>query len=48
MSLSEILDTYQTIKNEMPPSFFLLAIDAESFELGEDLGDKAKKFSQSE
>jgi len=37
------LDTYQTIKNETPPPCFLLAIGADSFELGEDLGDKAKQ-----
>lgn len=41
MSPAAILDTYQTIKKEMPPPCFLLAISAERFELGEDLGDKA-------
>jgi len=43
MSPAAILDTYQTIKNEPPPPCFLLAIGADSFELGEDLGDKAKQ-----
>jgi hydrogenase maturation protease len=43
MSPAAILDTYQTIKNETPPPCFLLAIGADSFELGEDLGEKAKQ-----
>ena len=43
MSPAAILDTYQTIKKQMPPPCFLLAIGAESFELGEDLGEKAKQ-----
>jgi hydrogenase maturation protease len=43
MSPAAILDTYQTIKNEPPPPCFLLAIGADSFELGEGLGEKAKQ-----
>ncbi len=43
MSPCAILDTYQTIKKQAPPPCFLLAIGAESFELGEDLGEKAAK-----
>lgn len=43
MSPAAILDTYQTIKKQTPPPCFLLAIGAESFELGEDLGDKAQQ-----
>lgn len=43
MSPAAILDTYQTIKKEMPPPCFLLAIGANSFELGEELGEKAKQ-----
>jgi hydrogenase maturation protease len=43
MSPAAILDTYQVIKKETPPPCFLLAIGADSFELGEDLGDKAKQ-----
>lgn len=43
MSPAAILDTYQTIKKESPPPCFLLAIGADSFELGEDLGEKAKQ-----
>ena len=43
MSPAAILDTYQTIKKESAPPCFLLAIGAESFELGEDLGEKAKQ-----
>ncbi len=43
MTPAAILDTYQTIKKETPPPCFLLAIGAESFELGEDLGEKAKQ-----
>ena len=43
MSPAAILDTYQTIKKQMPPPCFLLAIGADSFELGEDLGGKAKQ-----
>lgn len=42
MSPAAILDTYQTIKKQTPPPCFLLAIGAESFELGEDLGGKAR------
>ncbi len=41
MSPAAILDTYQTIKNEIPPPCFLLAIGAESFELGEGLSENA-------
>lgn len=41
MSPAAILDTYQTIKKQTPPPCFLLAIGADSFELGEDLGEKA-------
>lgn len=43
MSPAAILDVYQTMKKETPPPCFLLAIGAESFKLGEDLGDKAKQ-----
>ena len=43
MTPSAVLDTYQTIKKQTPPPCFLLAIGAESFELGEDLGEKAAK-----
>ncbi len=43
MTPAAILDTYLTIKKETPPPCFLLAIGAESFELGEDLGEKAKQ-----
>jgi hydrogenase maturation protease len=43
MSPAAILDTYQTIKKQMPPPCFLLAIGAASFELGEDLGDTARQ-----
>lgn len=43
MSPAAILDTYQTIKKETPPPCFLLAIGADSFELGEDLGEKARQ-----
>jgi hydrogenase maturation protease len=43
MSPAAILDTYQTIKKETPPPCFLLAIGADSFELGEDLGKKARQ-----
>jgi hydrogenase maturation protease len=43
MSPAAILDVYQTMKKETPPPCFLLAIGAESFELGEDLGDKARQ-----
>ncbi|MDD5215178.1 MAG: hydrogenase maturation protease [Methylococcales bacterium] len=43
MSPAAILDTYQTIKKQTPPPCFLLAIGAESFELGEDLGETAAK-----
>lgn len=43
MSPVAILDTYQTIKKQSPPPCFLLAIGAASFELGEDLGDKARQ-----
>lgn len=43
MSPAAILDTYQTIKKETPPPCFLLAIGADSFELGDDLGKKAKQ-----
>ena len=42
MSPAAVLDTYQTIKNESPPPCFLLAIGADSFELGEALGEKAR------
>lgn len=41
MSPAAILDTYQTIKKQAPPPCFLLAIGADSFELGEELGNKA-------
>lgn len=43
MSPAAILDTYQTIKKQSPPPCFLLAIGAASFELGEELGDKARE-----
>jgi hydrogenase maturation protease len=43
MSPAAILDTYQTIKKETPPPCFLLAIGADSFELGEDLGNTARQ-----
>ena len=43
MTPSAVLDTYQTIKKQTPPPCFLLAIGAESFELGEDLGENAAK-----
>lgn len=43
MSPAAILDTYQTIKKENPPPCFLLAIGADSFELGEDLGNTARQ-----
>jgi hydrogenase maturation protease len=43
MSPAAILDTYQTIKKQMPPPCFLLAIGADSFELGEDLGNTARQ-----
>lgn len=43
MSPAAILDTYQIIKKETPPPCFLLAIGADSFELGEDLGEKARQ-----
>ncbi len=43
MSPAAILDTYQAIKKETPPPCFLLAIGADSFELGEDLGEKARQ-----
>ncbi|MGB4498272.1 MAG: hydrogenase maturation protease [Methylococcaceae bacterium] len=43
MTPAAILETYQTIKKQMPPPCFLLAIGADSFELGEDLGDKARQ-----
>jgi hydrogenase maturation protease len=43
MSPAAVLDTYQVIKQEPPPPCFLLAIGADSFELGEDLGEKARQ-----
>lgn len=43
MSPAAILDVYQTIKKETPPPCFLLAIGAKSFELGEELGEEAKR-----
>ena len=42
MSPAAILDTYQNIKKQTPPPCFLLAIGANSFELGEDLGEQAR------
>ena len=42
ISPSSVLDVYQTMKKTIPPPCFLLAIGAESFELGEDLSNNAK------
>ncbi len=43
MSPAAVLDTYQTIKKETPPPCFLLAIGAESFELGDGLSANAAR-----
>ncbi len=43
MSPSAILDVYQTMNKQMPPPCFLLAIGAESFELGDSLSQKAQR-----
>ncbi|MEN9898693.1 MAG: hypothetical protein RLZZ66_2342 [Pseudomonadota bacterium] len=43
ISPASVLDVYQTMKKTIPPPCFLLAIGAESFELGEGLSDHAKE-----
>ncbi|MDD5227623.1 MAG: hydrogenase maturation protease [Methylococcales bacterium] len=43
MSPAAILDVYQTMKKETPPPCFLLAIGAESFELGDGLSENATR-----
>jgi Ni,Fe-hydrogenase maturation factor len=42
ISPASVLDVYQTMKKTIPPPCFLLAIGAESFELGDGLSDNAK------
>ncbi len=41
ISPASVLDVYQNMKKEAPPPCFLLAIGAESFELGDGLSSKA-------
>ena len=43
ISPASVLDVYQTMKKTTPPPCFLLAIGAESFELGDGLSDNAKR-----
>ncbi len=43
MSPSAVMQVYQQIKNSPPPPCFLLSIQGSSFELGEELSDKARQ-----